>query len=180
MKLPTRLARHLFFHPRWAGYPEDMAHVRESVGDYPRPPAVVPSAHRVVISHHGHVLADTSRSLRVLETSHPPTYYLPRADIALECIEEVPGHTWCEFKGQASYGDIVVDGKRIPRAVWWYENPSPAYQELRDHIAFYPGQVERCTVDGEVVQAQEGDFYGGWITSAVEGPFKGGPGTSSW
>ena len=157
-----------------------MADTQESVWDYPRPPAVVASPHRVVITHRGRVIADTTHALRVLETSHPPTYYLPRTDMDEGLIEEAPGHTWCEFKGQASYGDLVVDGVRISRAVWWYETPSPGYQELGDHIAFYPGKVDQCTVDGEVVQAQEGDFYGGWITSAIEGPFKGGPGTLSW
>lgn len=157
-----------------------MAVARESVWDYPRPPAVVPSADHVIIECGGRIVADTRSALRVLETSHPPTYYLPRHDIAMDLIEEVQGQTWCEFKGRAHYGDLVIGQKRISRAVWWYPDPQPAYRALIDHIAFYPGKMERCTVAGEVVLAQEGDFYGGWITSAIQGPFKGGPGTLGW
>lgn len=180
MNLLSRLVRRTLFPLRADSYASRVNALRESVWDYPRPPAVHSTSSRVVITHLGRTIADTTSAIRVLETSHPPTYYLPRGDIALECIQEVPGHTWCEFKGEASYGDIVIDGHRIVRAVWWYENPSPGYHELRDHIAFYPGKFDSCTVDGEIVQAQEGDFYGGWITSAIAGPFKGGPGTSSW
>ena len=157
-----------------------MAKTQESVWDYPRPPAVDPSTEQVVIEFGGRVVADTKAALRVLETSHPPTYYLPRADVDLDLIDEVPGHTWCEFKGQAHYGDLVVGDRRVSRALWWYPDPQPAYRALVDHVAFYPGKMDRCTVNGEVVLAQEGDFYGGWITSAVTGPFKGAPGTSGW
>jgi uncharacterized protein (DUF427 family) len=126
------------------------------------------------------VIVDTKSPLRILETSHPPTYYLPRADVDVSILEPVEGTTFCEFKGRASYADLVVGGSRLSRAVWWYENPSPGYLELVDHIALYPGRVDQCTVNGEVVQAQDGDFYGGWITSRVTGPFKGAPGTLGW
>lgn len=152
----------------------------ESVWDYPRPPRLEHSADHVVVSHNGVVIVNTKSPLRILETSHPPTYYLPRADVDLSVIEPVPGTTFCEFKGRASYADLVVGDSRLPRAVWWYENPSPGYLELVDHIALYPGRVDQCTVNGEVVVAQEGDFYGGWITSRVTGPFKGAPGTLGW
>jgi uncharacterized protein (DUF427 family) len=101
-------------------------------------------------------------------------------DVDLSVLEPVDGTTFCEFKGRASYADLVVGGSRLSRAVWWYPVPSPGYLELVDHIALYPGRVDQCTVNDEVVQAQEGDFYGGWITSTVTGPFKGAPGTLGW
>ena len=152
----------------------------ESVWDYPRPPAVVATDEHVVVRHAGVVIVDTSRALRVLETSHPPSYYLPVADFLPGVIRPVSGNTLCEFKGTASYGDLVVGDDRIERAVWWYEKPWGDYAVLRGYVALYPGLVDECTVDGEVVQIQEGDFYGGWITSRVKGPFKGGPGTLGW
>jgi uncharacterized protein (DUF427 family) len=152
----------------------------ESVWDYPRPPRLETSGDHVVVTHQGRVIVDTKSPLRILETSHPPTYYLPRADVDVSTLEPVEGTTFCEFKGRASYADLVVGGSRLSRAVWWYENPSPGYAELLDHIALYPGRVDQCTVNGEVVQAQDGDFYGGWITSRVTGPFKGAPGTLGW
>jgi uncharacterized protein (DUF427 family) len=152
----------------------------ESVWDYPRPPRIEPSSERVLVVHRGHTLVDTVSSLRVLETSHPPTYYVPFSDVNWDVMERVQGSTWCEFKGAASYGDIVVEGTRIPRAAWWYETPSPGYEALLDHLALYPGKVDQASVNGEQVQAQEGDFYGGWITSRVAGPFKGAPGTLGW
>jgi uncharacterized protein (DUF427 family) len=152
----------------------------ESVWDYPRPPRLETSGDHVVVTHQGRVIVDTKSPLRILETSHPPTYYLPRADVDVSILEPVEGTTFCEFKGRASYADLVVGGSRLSRAVWWYENPSPGYLELVDHIALYPGRVDQCTVNGEVVQAQDGDFYGGWITSRVTGPFKGAPGTLGW
>jgi hypothetical protein len=61
-----------------------------------------------------------------------------------------------------------------------HPQPSPGCESIRDHLAFYPGRVDACFVDDEQVRAQEGDFYGGWITADIEGPFKGGPGTRSW
>jgi uncharacterized protein (DUF427 family) len=152
----------------------------ESVWDYPRPPRLEQSSDHVVVTHNGQVIVDTASPLRILETSHPPTYYLPRRDVDLSVLEPVEGSTFCEFKGLASYADLVVGDSHLSRAVWWYPDPSPGYLELLDHIALYPGRVDPCTVNGEVVQAQEGDFYGGWITSRVTGPFKGAPGTLGW
>ena len=149
----------------------------ESVWDYPRPPRVEPSAARVVVELDGQVLADTRRSLRVLETSHPPVYYIPAADVRTERLRpSARRSTWCEFKGAASYYDA---GDR-PAVAWSYPSPSPGYEAIAGCYAFYPGRVDRATVDGEQVVAQPGDFYGGWITSAVTGPFKGGPGTTGW
>ena len=149
----------------------------ESVWEYPRPPRVEPSAARVVVELDGEVLADTRRSLRVLETSHPPVYYIPAADVRSERLRaSARRSTWCEFKGAARYYDA---GGRTAVA-WSYPSPSPGYEAIAGHFAFYLGRVDRATVDGEQVVAQPGDFYGGWITSAVTGPFKGGPDTMGW
>ena len=153
----------------------------ESVWDYPRPPIVVPSGEHVVIELDGEVVVDTRRSLRVLETSHPPVHYVPADDIAPGLVRAVSGTTWCEFKGTASYFDVVGPSGRVePRAAWHYPQPTAGYEALLDHVAFYPGRMDRCTVDGEEVVAQPGDFYGGWITSKVTGPFKGAAGTAGW
>lgn len=159
---------------------------QESVWDYPRPPAVDPSGEHVVVRLGDTVVADTRRSLRVLETSHPPTYYLPLDDVAEGALVPVDGTgTWCEFKGRAAYLDVVghdAAGRAVvaPQAAWTYPDPSPGYEALRGHVCLYPGRMSECTVDGEVVAAQEGDFYGGWRTSRVVGPFKGGAGTWGW
>ncbi|MFH8838195.1 DUF427 domain-containing protein [Streptomyces sp. NPDC017868] len=151
----------------------------ERVWDYPRPPRLVGDDRRVTVTVDGRVVADTRASLRVLETSHPPTFYLPRRDVRAEFLRPRPGRTHCEWKGAASYWDVVVGDLVVPRAAWSYERPLDAYEALRGHLAFYPSAVG-CTVDGEPVVAQEGDFYGGWITREIEGPFKGGPGTWGW
>ena len=153
----------------------------ESVWDYPRPPILVPSGERVVIELDGEIVADTRRSLRVLETSHPPVYYLPAEAIAPGLLRPTPGSSWCEFKGSASYFDLACPSGRVdPRAAWHYPQPTTGYEALVGHVAFYPGRMDRCTVDGETVLAQLGDFYGGWITSKVTGPFKGAQGTAGW
>lgn len=153
----------------------------ESVWDYPRPPIVVPSRERVVIEQDGEIVVDTRRALRVLETSHPPVYYVPLEAIQPGLLRPVPGRTWCEFKGSASYFDVACpSGRVLPRAAWHHPQPTAGFEALVGHVAFYPGRLDRCTVDGETVLAQPGDFYGGWITSKVTGPFKGGPGTDGW
>jgi uncharacterized protein (DUF427 family) len=157
----------------------------ESVWDYPRPPRVERSGRKISVVHAGVTLAATERALRVLETSHPPVYYIPREDVAMEWLR--PSATalgrrgsYCEFKGVASYWSLDVNGKRVEDAAWSYARPSAGYEALKDCLAFYAGRVDVCTVDGEVVAAQPGDFYGGWITSHVTGPFKGSPGTMGW
>jgi uncharacterized protein (DUF427 family) len=153
----------------------------ESVWDYPRPPVVVPCRHRVRVELGGELLADSTRALRVLETSHPPTIYVPPADVRLDLLE--PGDarpTWCEFKGVARALDARAGGRRVRAVGWSYADPAPGYEALRDHVAFYPGRVDAAWMGDERVEAQEGDFYGGWITSEVAGPFKGAPGTLGW
>ena len=153
----------------------------ERVWDYPRPPAVVPCERRVRVELAGQVLADSDRALRVLETSHPPTIYVPPIDVRAELLATSDARsTWCEFKGAARYVDAIVDRGRFKAIAWSYADPSPGYEALRDHIAFYPGRVDGAWMDDERVRAQQGDFYGGWVTSDLIGPFKGPPGTRAW
>lgn len=153
---------------------------QESVWDYPRPPRVEPGTERVVVRFAGQVIAESVGALRVLETSHPPGYYLPRTAFASGVLVEAGGSSVCEFKGPASYLDVRLGDAVARHAAWYYPAPWPGYEQLRDTVSLYPGAMERCEVDGEAVLAQEGDFYGGWITSRVVGPFKGGPGTFGW
>jgi uncharacterized protein (DUF427 family) len=128
----------------------------------------------------GAVIAESAVSLRVLETSHPPLYYLPRSAFREGVLSPATGSSYCEFKGTAAYLDLVGGGQRVARGAWFYPRPVRAFDALLDHVAVYPGILDTATLDGEVVQPQEGGFYGGWITSRVVGPFKGGPGTSGW
>jgi uncharacterized protein (DUF427 family) len=153
--------------------------VGESVWDYPRPPAVVPCEKSVRVELGGTPVAASVRALRVLETASPPTIYIPREDFADGVLERVPGGTACEWKGQAAYSDVVAGGRRAKRAAWDYPDPRPAFAELRDHVSLYPARVE-CFLGEERVRPQAGGFYGGWITDAIEGPFKGEPGTGHW
>jgi uncharacterized protein (DUF427 family) len=160
--------------------PEPAGTGQESVWDYPRPPAVVPSSEHVVVEVGGVVVADTRRAIRVLETSHPPTYYVPADDVRWDLLAPSDRRTVCEFKGVAAYADVVVGERRIRDACWWYAAPASGYEAIAGAVCFYPQRVDRCLVDGEEVRAVEGDFYGGWITARVAGPFKGGPGTYGW
>lgn len=154
---------------------------QESAWDYPRPPVVVASDRRVVVEHRGLVVADTRRAVRVLETAGAPVWYLPRDDVRMGLLRPVPGYrTQCEWKGAATYFDLAVGGSVSRRAAWTYERPLPGYEEVRGRVAFYAGRVDRVTVDGEAVRPQPGNFYGGWITDDVVGPFKGEPGTEGW
>jgi uncharacterized protein (DUF427 family) len=153
----------------------------ENVWEYPRPPAVVPCERRVRVEVGDQVLADSVRALRVLETSHPPTVYVPAGDVRVDLLVASDARpTWCEFKGAAHYLDATPGVGRVPAVAWMYLVPSPGYEELRDHIAFYPGRVDRAWMDDELVTAQEGDFYGGWVTADLVGPFKGPAGTLGW
>ena len=153
---------------------------QESVWDYPRPPRVELVSEHISVLHLGKELVSTSQAVRVLETSHPPTYYLPIADFAAGVLSPAAGQSFCEFKGAASYFDIVVGDTVIPSAAWTYENPAKGYESLKGKVALYANRVDQCRVGDEVVQPQEGDFYGGWITSKIVGPFKGPPGTFGW
>lgn len=152
-----------------------MAGICERVADYPRPPALVVSEQLIEVRALGQLLAQTRRSLRVLETFHPPTYYLPPEAMRLEWLEPAAGRSFCEWKGLASYFSVVVGDQRLERAVWSYADPTPAFAALAGWFALYPGRMDGCWVDGEWVEPQPGGFYGGWITAAVQGPFKGDP-----
>lgn len=152
---------------------------QESVWDYPRPPRLEQTSKRVRVIFNGIVLAETTRALRVLETSHPPVYYLPPDDIQMAHLIKTPLTTYCEFKGQAGYYTIRVGDKEAQEAAWFYPNPTRGYEALKDYVAFYPGRMDACYVNEEQVRPQGGGFYGGWITSDVVGPFKGDPGTNS-
>ena len=153
----------------------------ECVWDYPRPPAVRPCLRRVRIELGGEVIADSTEALRVLETSHPPTIYLPPADVRGDLLEASRARsTWCEFKGAARYLDAMVGGRTVRAIAWMFPEPTAGYEEIRDHVSFYPGRVDAAYMGDERVHAQEGDFYGGWITSDLVGPFKGAPGTLGW
>jgi uncharacterized protein (DUF427 family) len=134
----------------------------------------------VRVVHGGVTVADTTRALRVLETSHPPVYYIPPEDVRSELLRPSRRHTFCEFKGRAGYYDLEIGGQTVRDAAWYYLDPAPGYEAIRDHVAFYPGRVDACFVDDEQVRAQEGDFYGGWVTAEIVGPLKGGPGTAGW
>jgi uncharacterized protein (DUF427 family) len=152
----------------------------ESVWDYPRPPRVEASQMLVRVEFAGEVIAETTRAYRVLETSHPPVYYIPPEDVRGEFLRPSRRRTYCEFKGQASYYDLVVAGREVKEVAWYYPEPNARFEAIRDHLAFYPGRVDAAWVGDEQVTPQEGDFYGGWITSDIEGPFKGAPGTGGW
>ena len=160
--------------------PETPGPGQESAWDYPRPPRVEPSDERVEVWLGEVRIAASTRSLRVLETSHPPTYYLPVDDFEPGALLATGGSSWCEFKGRATYFDVHGADAVAPRAAWTYPTPSPGFERIAGYVAVMPGAMQRCTVDGEVVRAQEGGFYGGWITARVVGPFKGGPGSWGW
>ncbi|RRA49223.1 DUF427 domain-containing protein [Acidipila sp. EB88] len=157
----------------------------ESVWDYPRPPRLETTPQRIRVLHAGHTIADTATSvqpaLRILETSHPPVYYLPRAAVDLSLLTASGARqSFCEFKGLATYWSLTIPGYASPDLAWSYEAPTAAYSALRGHLAFYASRVDQCWVDDERVVPQPGDFYGGWITSNLRGPFKGDPGTLHW
>jgi uncharacterized protein (DUF427 family) len=152
----------------------------ESVWDFPRPPRVEPASRRARVELGGVVVADSARALRVLETSHPPVLYLPPGDVVDGVLRDGDRRTWCEFKGLATHLDVVAGGRTVRAGAWTYRDPAPGYEALRDHIAFYPGRMDACRLGDELVRAQEGDFYGGWVTADLRGPFKGGAGTAGW
>lgn len=151
---------------------------RESVWDYPRPPMIDHDDRQVMVSSVGRLLADTARAARVLETSHPPVFYIHPDDVAIEHLSASQHSTFCEFKGRAVYWDLNGD-QAVPHVAWSYPEPTSGFATIADWIAFYPAKIE-CFVGGERVKAQKGGFYGGWITDEITGPFKGGPGTRGW
>ena len=153
---------------------------QESVWDYPRPPRVQDCSESIKVVVDGIEVAESTQTKRVLETSHPPVYYIPPADIRMELLKRIAGQSWCEWKGKAYYFDVIVGEQRIPKACWAYPSPTRAFESIRDYVAFYPHLMDACYVGEEKVQAQVGGFYGGWITSNIVGPFKGEAGTQGW
>jgi uncharacterized protein (DUF427 family) len=153
---------------------------QESVWDYPRPPRIEASHKYIRVIFNEEMIAETRRAIRVLETSHPPVYYIPPEDVRLEYFSATARSTFCEYKGAASYYTIRVGERTEPNAAWFYPRPSAPYAALANYVAIYPSRMDACFVDDELVQAQQGDFYGGWITSEIVGPFKGGAGTAGW
>ena len=160
--------------------PAPTAPGQESVWDYPRPPRAEVVDVRVTIELGGERVVDTRDVVRVLETSHPPVYYLPIAAFAPGSLEPAAGRSFCEFKGAARYLSVRGGGTVAERAAWNYPTPSPGFEVLADRVAVYAGPMDACIVDGEPVVPQPGGFYGGWITSRVVGPFKGSPGSRGW
>ena len=152
---------------------------QESVWDYPRPPRVASDAREVVVRAGDVELARTSIALRVLETASPPTFYLPPEDVRTEHLERTGGTSWCEWKGAATYWDVVLDGRRLERVAWSYDDPTPPFAALRGHLGFYPAHLA-CFVGGVRVTPQPGRFYGGWVTPEIVGPIKGEPGSEGW
>ena len=148
--------------------------------DYPRPPRLEPTTRRVRVVAGGVTLADTSHALRVLETASPPTFYIPPQDVRLDLLLPESRHTVCEWKGQASYWSIRIGEREWPSAAWSYPEPKAPFEAIRDHLAFYAGRVDEAWVDDERVVPQAGDYYGGWVTAEIIGPFKGDPGTFDW
>lgn len=160
--------------------PDPVGPGQESVWRYPRPAIADPSDRHIRIEHRGVVVADTRAAIRTLETSHPPSWYLPQDAIAAGLLQPSDRRSFCEWKGEAIYWHVSIGDQLLRDVGWSYPDPTPAFAVLRDHIAFYAGPFDRCTVDGEQVVPQPGGFYGGWITSDLAGPFKGVPGSMGW
>jgi len=153
---------------------------QESVWDYPRPPRMEDFTKKIEIIFNGATIADTVRSKRILETSHPPVYYIPPEDIVMEFLQQSDKESFCEWKGKAKYYHVVINQARAENAAWYYPDPNPEYADLKDYVAFYASPMDACFVDGEMAIPQPGNFYGGWITKDIVGPFKGEPGSMNW
>ena len=160
--------------------PDPVGPGQQSVWSYPRPAIAQSCAAHVMIEHDEQVIADTRASVRTLETSHPPTYYIPPDSIAAGILRRAEGYSFCEWKGSAVYWDAIIGATVMHRVAWSYPDPTRAFVSLRDHVAFYASPFDRCSVDGATVVPQPGDFYGGWITPDLAGPFKGVPGSMGW
>ena len=153
---------------------------QESVWDYPRPPRLEDTHALIKIVFNTVTIAETRRAMRILETSHPPVYYLPPDDIQMQFLLPTSGNSFCEWKGMVKYYDLEVNGRSAPKVGWYYPDPTTNFRTIQNYIAFYPGPMDACTVNGEKVTPQPGGFYGGWITRNIVGPFKGGIDTMWW
>ena len=153
---------------------------QESVWDYPRPPRVEPVTERIRGVVDGVDIADTTRAFRALETAGAPVYYVPPDDVRMDLLRPSAHRTVCEWKGAATYHTLVLPTREIPNIAWSYPDPLPGYEAIRDHLAFYAWALDEAWVGDARATPQPGRFYGGWVTSRVVGPFKGGPGSSGW
>lgn len=153
---------------------------QESVWDYPRPPGLEPVSQRIRVVFNDTTIVDTTNAVRILETSHAPTYYMPPRDVRAGVLIPTDRETFCEWKGVARYLHVEVDGKRAENAAWCYPNPVRAYAALRDFVAIYAQAMDACYVGDELVRPQDGSFYGGWVTKNLAGPIKGAAGTLGW
>ena len=153
---------------------------QESVWDYPRPPRLESSSKKIQVVFNEITIAESQSTYRVLETSHPPVYYIPPEDIQMEYLFKTERQSYCEWKGIANYYTITVGDRTEANAAWFYPQPTLNFEPIKNYVAFYPSRMDACFVDGEKVQSQPGDFYGGWITRDIVGPFKGGAGTWGW
>lgn len=153
---------------------------QESVWDYPRPPRLEQTNKHLKIIFNDEIIAETNRAFRVLETSHPPVYYLSPNDVQMKFLMVNTNSSFCEWKGRAGYYDLRIGEKFVQNAAWFYPQPMKSFAEIENYLAFYPSKMDACYVNDELVQSQSGDFYGGWITSEIVGPFKGGAGTWGW
>eukprot|EP00163_Fabomonas_tropica_P032172 TRINITY_DN795_c0_g1_i1.p1 TRINITY_DN795_c0_g1~~TRINITY_DN795_c0_g1_i1.p1 ORF type:complete len:256 (-),score=12.22 TRINITY_DN795_c0_g1_i1:108-875(-) len=173
---------------KWKGgerppFAEPVPEGKESVWDYPRPPALRADSRRVIVKYNGEIVADTSNAVKICETSHPPTWYIPREDIKFEYIKKgTPRQSFCEWKGHATYWTVLDpkgQGAALQDVAWSYDNISPLFHAAQGSLAFYPTTLD-ITVDGEPVKPQPSGFYGGWVTPELVGPFKGVPGSQGW
>lgn len=185
--MPPKLDEHAFARQYWRNVarvrPENIASPgpgQESVWDYPRPPVVQLVARRIRVEFDDEVIADTQRALRVIETSSPPVYYVPPQDVRREFLAPAAKTTFCEWKGVARYWTVRVHQREAVDAAWSYPQPDEGYAAIRDFFAFFAGRVDACFVGDERVMPQPGDYYGGWVTAEIVGPFKGDPGTEGW
>lgn len=153
---------------------------QESVWDYPRPPRLESSTKKIQVVFNKVIIAESQNTYRVLETSHPPVYYIPPEDVQMEYLTKTERQSYCEWKGVANYYTLTVGDRTEENTAWFYPEPTPNFKPIQNYIAFYPSRMDACYVDGEKVESQPGDFYGGWITKDIVGPFKGGAGTWGW
>ncbi len=160
--------------------PDPLSDGQESVWEYPRPPRVESDSRLIIVQFGGAVIAESTSAFRVLETSHPPVFYIPPENVRVELLTATSGTTWCEYKGEARYYDIAVGDQVSELAAWCFPEPQPGFERIQHAIAFYPERVQRATVGGEQVIPQPSGFYGGWVTSEIAGPFKGEPGSEGW
>ena len=150
-----------------------------SVWDFPRPPRLATDTREVVLRWGTVEVARTRRSLCVLETAHPPSFYLPLADVARHLLRPAPGGSFCEWKGPARYWSLVDGTRQLPGVSWSYPPPLAGAAALADRVAFYLHGLAG-TIDGLPLRPQPGGFYGGWITPELVGPFKGAAGSEGW